>query len=296
MDRRLSRQWIAALQTTFQDSRVNDRDSTVLSFRISAGQSREMGTGDRRSSQRAFAPAARKAQPRRNSIDSQLHRSQARSLASCKPTQRECRHVLTFAALRRKNDPDLTSAMPAATMTRSIVSDWMPLFSAGATPYSTRSCCWAFAICFSLASVAITRSNTAAQSNCRLSVSRGAIPRELTTWRDASQINEQLLRVTWSKDRVISSLFRKMIFERHTSLRFAAARLGEPLPLIHVIIGPLSFRGESRNLSLLGLVFSPIISSLRWVRPSFGRGPLSRVPSFGTIMTSSLHVVYSPKA
>src|SRR2546430_15748613 len=131
---------------------------------------------------------------------------------------------------------------------------------------------------------------------CRLFVARVANPRELKTWRYGSQVNEHLLRVTWSKDRVISRLVRKMIFERHTSLRFAAARLGEPLPLIHVIIGPLSFRGESRNLSLLGLAFSPIISSLRWVRPSFGRGPLSRVPSFGTIMTSARHGGEAPKA
>src|SRR5205814_4393617 len=68
------------------------------------------------------------------------------------------------------------------------------------------------------------------QSDCRLSTSRGAIPRELTTWRDATQINEQLRRVTRSKDRVISRLFRKMIFACHTSLYFAVARLVRRFP------------------------------------------------------------------
>src|SRR5437016_5438917 len=43
--------------------------------------------------------------------------------------------------------------------------------------------------------------------------------------RDASQVSEQFLRVAWSKFRVISGLFRKMIFESHISLRFAAACL-----------------------------------------------------------------------
>jgi hypothetical protein len=53
------------------------------------------------------------------------------------------------------------------------------------------------------------------QSDCRLSVSRPAIPREMATWRDASQIIEQFLWVPWSKFGVIRSLFRKMVFEGH---------------------------------------------------------------------------------
>src|SRR5438034_352809 len=109
-----------------------------------------------------------------------------------------------------------------------------------------------------------------------------------------------------------------MIFESHTSLCFAAACLVSrfvssmsPLALCHSERSrEWSNRGERHGrlsrevaaresgdervqISNFFLAFRPIISCFRWVR-SLGRDVFRRVPSFGTIETSSLHVVYSP--